>query len=196
MSTVALNPAPFTELRLTISNKKDKTYMTDIASYLMNEVFKNEELPYLPREMWDYILTFIPIVYRTDAIFIGNTYVYKCYKYRTQSTSIETRTNVPRSKEYFSDVKEVSFKSDRNNAIIINSIYIKDDIKSLVEMDDYVITELIKILDAAPLPTNLSFQEWFDRGVLNNTISSIYRKRFDQLRPNITANNTISLYYA
>ena len=51
-------------------------------------------------------------------------------------------------------------------------------------MDDYVKTELIKILDAMPL-TEDSLKD------LNETISSIYRKRFDQLRPNIAANNAI-----
>ena len=160
MSTVALNPAPFTELRLTISNKKDKTYMTDIASYLMNEVFKNEELPYLPREMWDYILTFIPNKFRSDAFVILNlVHRYTCMDWRGQySISICSVADYINEygKDQFETIKTLSFNSLRNDLIMAKSIRCTE-LQQVLNMDDATKTELIKILDntTSKSPINL-----------------------------------------
>ena len=150
MSTFALNPVPFTELKLTRSNKKDKSYMTYIASWLTNEAFKNEELPYMPREMWDYILTFIPTTYRTDAFVIlglvhRSTYLDRIDQYSIGVCSVDSYIN-EYGKDQFDSIKTLSFNSLRYDIIMAKAIRYTN-LQQVLNMDDATKTELIKILD-------------------------------------------------
>ena len=177
MSTFALNPAPFTELRLTIANKKDKTYMNKIVSYLTDEAFKNEELPYMPREMWDYILTFIPTTYRTDAFVILGlvhraTYVTTYVDHYTRSTYLDSIDQYNRSTyldsisidrysigvcsvdSYINEYGKDQFDSIKTlsfNSLRYDIIMAKairyTNLQQVLNMDDATKTELIKILD-------------------------------------------------
>jgi hypothetical protein len=138
-----------------------KNYNNKIVSWLINEAFKNEKLPYLPQEMWDYILTFIPKNHRWDYIIPFNPKYYQdnaftmcngVYMFRLgEFGRTRIRYNVQHfinntSMYKFRKIKPLSFNSDKNDKIMSNSIDI-NHLEILFKMDDYMKSELIQILD-------------------------------------------------